>query len=365
MTRRIQLSPHSVKMFYISLPVLFIITIGLCFVLLPDPYQSGISGMKEKNWTKAIAQFSKVDSRSPYFHQACEALRVSKAHLFYDQGQWSEALELARQPADFLALAEDFSALRDSCQYHIDWERAPILISRLKETVTEGSNHATLRELLTQLGSGKAFSDYLGTNCSNGHIILEYSTRLLHASISQNADYQALLSNEGKLASESAQLKATLATIRSGGIRWRSFIIDKMFDTRSSDTDEDGTEEVKGVYSGISTSEASEIVLIASDREIPTSIYARMNVTVLVKPLGRKGYIKGNGYGYTTSVYVPTYETVSKDMDPNLLARKIGSVEKERSARSLRINALRKKLEEEPSAILTAAMGDLKASFWQ
>ena len=347
---------------------LIIATLSICVILVvlfwPSDLKDGIIYIDEGNWDLAIESFSKVEVGSDNYSKAVQGRYMANAYKSYQANKWIEAKQYLEQinmnPLNQFQKAA--SILKDSTQYHIDMDSIHFIVQRLKYFVQENNNLDSIANILTIVGTkNNYYGGYVSVHYRNGKLITGFSSQVLNEEQSQNRDYQDLLDRRERINSELESQRETQARIKTEGIRWRNFMIDKLFDQRYDDE----SSETKGVYSGFSMSETSEIVVIASDGEIPNSVTDRISVTLLVKSLGNKGYIKGNEYGYKTNAYAPTYETVSKDLDPNIVNREISKLQKEINTITSSIATFNSKTKSAKEIIINAAIAELNNSTWQ
>lgn len=353
------MDPKTIKIIVGVLGVIW--TFALVLLMTPDHLKDGMTQLEEKNWDLAIQSFSIVKSNSRDFNQASHGINLAKAYKSFHLNKWSESLHYLNIDNPNPEFQKAYSELRDSILYHIDRDSISPLILRLKYLIQETTDQEQVLQILSILGTKNSYLDYIKVYYPNGLSIADYSHKIQSLDKGKYSQIGELENKRLELNSEIETLTERLKDVMKQNIRWHNFMIEKMFDQTYSEE----ISESKGLYSGFSMSEQSEIVVIAAQDEIPNSIYDRMSVSLLVKYLGNKEYIKGNAYGYKTNSYIPTYETVSKDQNPANIKKNLKKYFDQYYLNKELMIKLNQENESKKNKIVMAAINELKKSTWR
>jgi hypothetical protein len=104
---------------------------------------------------------------------------------------------------------------------------------------------------------------------------------------------------------EIKQREGIIAVCKEMGYKRLNFSITRRFDTDASSG--------KGLYETVCLTTYEKSVLVANEGDIPSNVYSRMNVRLLVKDRGEQPVVVQNSYGSTSQQYLKTYEAISSD----------------------------------------------------
>ncbi|KAB2967364.1 hypothetical protein [Zoogloea sp.] len=342
---------------WIGIIVIAVISV-LVELLRPNHMENGLEYLDEGKWADAIESFMNHDGNKYLIQQG---IAYAYAQQAYEARNWNSTLShlMKYEPLDQFKVR--YADLIKATNLMIAKDSMKVMIPELKNLIIASEDFKRIRELMNTFAANETYWDVLKEDYPNGSTIAQYAIRLSDIDKEIEPERTRINNDITQLNTEIDPLVEQYKNLREKKIQRCCFAIKNFFDV---DFDEDAGVS-KSVYSALKlTGFYEEVVLFADADEIPREEYRKLNVSLMVRYAGKLPYTKGNGYGYQTTEYVPTYYTVSKDQDPAKVKKELSTLLDRQATKTKELKIIIESNAAQKNKIIADAVSELKSSPW-